>query len=368
MLAAFACAGALAGPRGNYQVVDDFDGQPNAGPNSELVAAPDGRFYGTTIRGGQHGLGSVYAIDAAGSSRTVYSFGRVHGPEGVTVGPDGQLYGVTTSTGDREVASVFRLAWNGTLTILRELDPAVEGYQPTPLVVGTDGALYGTTVLGGAGQDGTLYRITTAGESSVVHAFDAVTEGYSAMGTLLALADGSFVGTMGDDFAQHGGNVYRVAGDGSFSIVAAFGQGGEGPCTPSAGVIDGHDGWLYGTSHGCGASKQGTLYRTTLAGQVEVMHSFRGEPHDGSAPVNRLCLASDGALYGVAPFGGASNRGVAYRVDRNGAYAVLYDFRPALGSGPMSGLIQAGPRGLLGTTPIYGPAGNNGVVFLLSAP
>ena len=58
-----------------------FSGGADGGtPKAALIEGSDGRFYGTTSRGGASDTGTVFAITSAGSLTTLYSFsGAVDG-------------------------------------------------------------------------------------------------------------------------------------------------------------------------------------------------------------------------------------------------------------------------------------------------
>ncbi len=77
---------------------------------------------------------------------------------------------------------------------------------------------------------------------------------------------------------------------------------------PSSTLVAGAGGFLYGTTSGGGQFGVGTVYRTNAKGVVTVLHSFdsadRSDTAEGSAPVGRLLLASDGRLYGTTSSGG----------------------------------------------------------------
>src|SRR5688572_805293 len=61
------------------------------------------------------------------------------------------------------------------------LTPA-EGTNVNALIQGSDGALYGTARNGGPAAHGTLFRIASDGTFSVVHAFGAIRDGADPLG------------------------------------------------------------------------------------------------------------------------------------------------------------------------------------------
>lgn len=71
---------------------------------SGLIQGSDGNFYGTTFRGGDYSLGSVFQLTPSGSVSTVHSFqgGNTDGEfpcGGVIQAKDGNLYGTTVNGG-----------------------------------------------------------------------------------------------------------------------------------------------------------------------------------------------------------------------------------------------------------------------------
>src|SRR5690242_20408806 len=51
----------------SYEVVHYFDGVNGSLPESKLVKAPNGKFYGTTASGGIHNDGVIFEIDVSGN-------------------------------------------------------------------------------------------------------------------------------------------------------------------------------------------------------------------------------------------------------------------------------------------------------------
>jgi hypothetical protein len=92
--------------------------------------------------------------------------------------------------------------------------------------------------------------------------------------------------------------------------------------TPIAGLIQGTDGNLYGTTAFAG---YGTVYRITLGGTLTTSHIFNWT--DGAYPNGELLQASDGHFYGTTAQGGFSGVcalcGTVFRLDM-GASSPIY--------------------------------------------
>jgi uncharacterized repeat protein (TIGR03803 family) len=182
----------------------------------------------------------------------------------------GNLYGTTAQGGGgaRGNGVVFKLAPDGTLSVLHAFSGKMDGRQPQAnLIVDSAGNLTGTTAFGGTRDAGTVFRITPGGKETVLYAFQAGSDGAGPYGPLVADAAGNLYGTTyygGDPACSSGcGTVFKIAADGTETVLHAFtgGHGGEGS---SAGLVL-LNGYLYGTTqfggiHGC-ANGCGTVFR-----------------------------------------------------------------------------------------------------------
>jgi uncharacterized repeat protein (TIGR03803 family) len=126
-------------------------------PQAALIQATDGNFYGTTIEGGTSNNGTVFKITPTGVLTTFYSFCSQSGcadgsePQSALIqATDGNFYGTTRFGGTNNYGTVFKLTPSGTLTALHSFDD-VDGAQPfAALIQSTNGTFYGTTLVGGA--------------------------------------------------------------------------------------------------------------------------------------------------------------------------------------------------------------------------
>ena len=125
-------------------------------------------------------------------------------------------------------------------------------------------------------------------------------------------------------------------------------------------------GILYSVTGGRGA--QGTLFRVNKDGTgYEIIHAFSSLGGEGRNPYAGVVEGSDGNLYGTTLNGGADLRGLIYRIDVDGSdYQILFSFpnKGLAGRGPYAGLILEGDDVFYGTTTGEG-AGGAGAVFCL---
>jgi uncharacterized repeat protein (TIGR03803 family) len=248
---------------------------------------------------------------------------------GITFGPDGALYGTAgASRGGRvgEGGGVFRLAPDGRLTVLHAFDHARDrdGAGPNAGVIfGADGALYGTTTSHGPHGAGTLFRLALDGSFTVLHAFHARTEGrpLQETGARLVLGhDGAIYGTLGLEGPHDCGSAFRLDGDGAFTLLHVFNDRDEVGCSPSGGLVEAMDGVFYGSAQfggPAGAAGRGTVFRLDDAGNARLAHAF-GVQRQGERPMGGVTLVDRGVLAGTTRDGGdaagAKGGGVVWRI------------------------------------------------------
>ncbi len=133
---------------------------------------------------------------------------------------------------------------------------------------------------------------------------------------------------------------------------------------PYAGLIQGANGNLYGTTLAGGTSGTGTVFEITPAGQLTTLYKFCSQPGctDGAAPFAGLVQAN-GNFYGTTEAGGTSGYGTVYEITPAGRLTTLYNFCSLSGCAdgfrPYAGLLLASDGNLYGTT--TGETGLNGV-------
>jgi uncharacterized repeat protein (TIGR03803 family) len=297
-----------------------FDGADGSQP-AALIWATDGNFYGTTNAGGATNYGTVFKMTPGGKLTTLYTFCAAAdcadgtAPGSLIQASDGNFYGTTASGGDSAspcaamgCGTVFKITPGGVLTTLHRFNYN-DGAYPAGLVQASDGNLYGTTSSGGLNY-GTVFKITLAGDLTTLHNFSN-DDGATPYTGLVQATDGNFYGTTAYGGTGAVGVVFKITPAGHLTTLYSFCS--EFACadgtSPMAGLLQGTDGNLYGTTYGggsngpgCGNLGCGTVFRITLAGKLTTLHSFVAT--DGRDPGGNLIQANDGNFYGTTPDGG----------------------------------------------------------------
>jgi uncharacterized repeat protein (TIGR03803 family) len=227
-----------------------------------------------------------------------------------------------------------------TFTTLYNFGGSEGGFPQAGLTIDRKGNLYGTAFQGGAGTFGGVFKLSRSGSDWVEKTL----------------------------YSFNGGNNGDT--DGGY---------------PSARVVFGPDGSLYGTTIGGGESSCnycGTVFKLTPPPHgcktgpcpwVEtILYRFLGGA-DGEFPYSEVVLDRKGNAYGTTQSGGSNctyGCGTAYELEHAGGHwskTVLYDFSGNIDGGyPTAGLIFDHAGNLYGTTPVSLNGFGGGTVFRLA--
>ena len=302
-------------------------GMPPSGPNGEwelstLIEGPDGAFYGVSPVMAD-GLGAVFRCTPGGDLSILHAFEAPEdGLRPVTeliVGPDNALYGTTSYTDETTCATVFRLDLDSDFEVLAHVSQCTltrNVHAASPLVFGSDGHIYGTfpDEGGDSSVDGYIYRVVD-GEVEVLFIFDEWMEvNYTPMGNggaFVEVEPGVFWGGRQDE-------GFWKATIGESLVSPRLNQSETRTGWDSTGLVDGGDGWLYGTMKegalGLGETisdridtyfpvdyPDGNMHRVNpTTHEYQVLHWFARVPlSQGEAPQAPPTIGPRGALYGT---------------------------------------------------------------------
>ena len=388
-----------------YNFVGDFgsnhDGQ---NPYGEILAGPNGVYYGTTSGGGDMtceagggwftGCGTVYMLSRGPSGWVEKPILTFHGPNGavatgnLVMDARGNLYGTTVEGGSQMCpygcGTVYQLSppvtpegqWTQTVIYYflgSHLD-APDGWQPSAgLYMDGTGNLFGTTALGGqygcfSGSGcGMVFELTPSGHGtwtkSTVYMFRGGDDGSQPYARLIARR-GVLYGTT---WGGNGGrstvfSLTNIGGWNKRTLHIFTGGINDGDQSRAALYMD-VQGNLFGTTETGGLSNNGTVFELSATGAIwieTILHSFNGAS-DGRIPLAGLTLGPNGLLYGTTDGGGQYGLGTVFTLTfSNGQWVenVLYSF----GSGsdaaePFAGVTVLPSGSVLGTT-LFGGSGN----------
>ena len=204
----------------------------------------------------------------------------------------------------------------------------------------------------------------------VLYSFRGGSDGANPYAGLIADSAGNLYGTTGGGGSGTDcrggssgcGTVFKLAPDGTETVLYSF-LGGNDGANPSSSLITDRAGNLYGTTvEGGGANNYGTVFKLAADGAETVLYAFKGGS-DGISPAGNLVADRSGNLYGATAAGGSytgsacTDRGcgTVFEIGPNGTETILYTFQGGSDGGvPYAGLTRDKSGNLYGTTNLGG--------------
>ncbi|HEX4160502.1 MAG TPA: choice-of-anchor tandem repeat GloVer-containing protein [Rhizomicrobium sp.] len=339
-------------------------GSDGAYPSSALIPDGQGGYYGTTPIGGGtgcggSGCGTIYDVASGGAVTIAHAFaGGADGSASyasLLPQKDGSYLGTTSADGQYSGGTIFSFAPPSAESVLYSFGRGIRGWESMSTVISDRaGNLYGATELGGAENYGTVFELPADGKYTTLHEFRGTDDGAHPNGPLIRDRGGNLYGTTSDEC----GVVFKIAPDGTETILHAF-QGGNDGCSPEAGLIADAQGNFYGTtesggSGGCGAGC-GTVFKIAPDGTETILYAFQGG-NDGLFPQAGLAADNAGNLYGTTIWGSGTGCGDGYgcgtvfKVAPDGTETVLHAFNGSDGYWPEAAPTVDKKGNLYGTT------------------
>ena len=204
-------------PGGTVTILYSFDGPHGQSPNSMLVQGNDGFLYGTTRAGGAGQYGVVYKLSPTGKLTLLHEFGLdpndgIWLDAGLVAASDGKFYGTTTygfNPGPTPDGTLFEISNSGrAYSPLHLFADTTHGAFPesTPMQH-TNGIIYGLTQEGSIpNNDGVFYSLDNG-----LPPFVSLVSRWGSSGQRVGILGNGFTGTRSVKFGT---------GSASFTVVS----------------------------------------------------------------------------------------------------------------------------------------------------
>jgi uncharacterized repeat protein (TIGR03803 family) len=277
-------------PSGTLTVLHSFlggtDGAQNSGQPELGLVMIGGDLYGSASFGGVSGCdgtlgcGVIFKVTQSGEESVIYRFtGKADGafPQDLIADNAGNIYGATGgSYSQGNAGTIFKMTTAGAMTVLYTLPGGTAGNSPRwRLLRSASGTFYGVTQFGGdtncpvaSSGCGVVFMLSPAGKETVLHMFNQqANDGLEPSGGTMDAAGNLYGatfygGTINSTCTFGCGVVYKIAGNGKYSVLYDFTGGNDG-WIPTGGLTPDGAGNLYGTTVNGGASGNGVVYKIT---------------------------------------------------------------------------------------------------------
>jgi uncharacterized repeat protein (TIGR03803 family) len=224
------------------------------------------------------------------------------------------------------------------------------------------------------GNYGTVFSITVGGDLTVLLSFNGF-NGYNSLAGLVQGTNGNLYGTTAYGGTSDAGTIFSVAPLDGVAMHHDFCSPSNLECPdmgadPFGRLVQAADGRFYGTTYVGGAKTSctypsgcGTVFSITPGAKETLLHSFDGT--DGQLPYAGLVEGMNGTFYGSTFEGGPNAAGTVFSITAKGAFTTLHIFDGSDGQWPESTLAWGADGNLYGTTAQGGPHGG-GTVFKIT--
>ena len=349
-----------------FSKLKDFDSTNGYYPYGSLMQANDGKFYGTTYKGGSNNYGVIFSFDPASSAYTkLEDLDSANGgsPFGNLLQADnGKLYGMTSLGGTANAGVIFSFDPLSLVYARLQNFDNTKGAGPSgSLTPGDKGSnkLYGMTFQGGTSNDGVIFSFDDSSSRYIkLKDFGTNVFGRRPSGSLVKSASGILYGMTAFGGTNNDGVIFSFDPFSSeYTKLLDFDS--LNGANPYGSLIQATDGKLYGMTFKGGTRNAGIIFSYDIPSSTYTKLKDL-DSSNGSNPYGSLVQATDGKLYGMTYYGGSKTFGTIFSFDPvSSAYSKLKDFDNANGANPYGNLVQGSDGKLYGMT----FAGGNGYIF-----
>lgn len=351
----------------SINVLFNFDSVSGVAPTLSLVAALNGKLYGSTNGYGANGYGTIFEFDPQTSTCIckVNLNSNCYSTNGMTEGSAGKLYGLSYSGGPGTgiCGCIYEYDYIQDVFTVKHDFNYNEGCRPAGLFVKVNNKMYGLTSSEGAYSQGTLIEYNYQTDTCITKHNFMYPNGSSPLGTLCYASNGKLYG-----ITSNGGNENSLGAgvlfeynpsNASFQKRVTIGLGFNG--SEPGDLVQASNGKVYGITKFGGDHNGGVIFEYNYqTNSKTVLHHFVYTT--GMYPRGGLMQASDGLLYGTTVNGGANGFGVIYCYDIvTGVYTVRAAFTYSSGYN-LYGALSETTNGKLYALTYQGGSSGNGTI------
>jgi len=251
-----------------FTLLHEFAGGAADGaiPHGSLILSGS-TLYGMTFNGGDYGYGTIFTIQTNGTGFSLlheFTGGTADGaePDSSLILSSSTLYGTTYKGGDSSLGTIFKIQTDGSgFALLHAFAGGMaDGSHPESFLILSSSTLYGTTMNEGDSGGGTIFKIQTDGSGfALLHEFGGGDDGYYPGGSLI-LSGSTLYGMTADGGDSDYGTIFKIQTDGSgYSLLHGFAGGAaDGKYPPGSLILSGTT--LYGTTYAGGDDDCGVIF------------------------------------------------------------------------------------------------------------
>ena len=298
----------------NYTILHNFAGTDGCHPIAALTSVGS-TLYGTTESGGLSNKGTVFAINTSSTNYTtiLYNFGTTTGagcfPYAALTAVGSTLYGTTMTGGSHGAGTVFAINTDGTHYTNLHNFTGVDGVFPNSLTL-VGSTLYGTTTSGGSLGGGAVFAINTSGTNYTRLYNFALVSTEAESPNALTLVGSTLYGTTEAGGLSNKGTVFAISATPTVATPTFAPAGGTFYKSTLVTLSDTTSGaTIYYTTNGTDPTTNSPVYTKafslTASATVKALATAPGYTSSAMASASYIVYLPTAATPTVAPAGGA---------------------------------------------------------------